>query len=83
MALHGLADQALPALFVAHIQALETGPVAQFRGQRLAFALQQVGDDHSGTFLDEQSRGLRAHAARAAGNDGDLVCQTLHAFLLD
>ncbi|MNF16985.1 hypothetical protein D3C80_2202630 [compost metagenome] len=62
---------------------MEAGLVAQLSRQCLAFVFQQVGDDHGRAFLDEQPRGLRAHAACAAGDDGYLVFQSFHAFFLD
>ena len=51
-------------------------------GARLAQRLVDLGNDHLRALGCEQARRGAADAGSAAGDDGDLVCETVHAVVL-
>jgi hypothetical protein len=51
---------------------------AEFRRQRLAHRVLDIGDDHRGALGRQAPRAGRADAGRAAGDDGDLVGEVFH-----
>jgi len=74
----GLRHQAPPTFLVGHVMMAVVGGVAKFSGELFTFAIEHVRDDDLRSFRRKNLGGCRAHPARAAGYDCNLVCQFSH-----
>ncbi len=70
-----------PAVLAGDVEPLEVG--ADFRGERLALLVGQVGDHHLRALLRHAPRGRAAEAPRAAGHQRHLVRHARHRVLPD
>ena len=76
-------DDALPVVGLGDVEMYVTGRVANVFGDRFAFGVKDVAEDHLGALVDECPNVRGAHPAGAAADDGNLARQpTCHQFLL-
>jgi hypothetical protein len=75
-------DHARPLRLAGHIERVEARRLAKLSSQRRAFIVQHVGNGDFRAGLDEHPARRRAHAARAAGDDGNLAVHSGHVSLL-
>jgi hypothetical protein len=76
----GLGHHGGDVFLLGHIGPQECGVGAEFRRQRVAFPLIEIGDQNLGALLDEATNGPRADTTRATGDRGDLALEAAHVF---
>ncbi len=79
---HGIGGHRFPACLVRDVVVAKERRAADRARQRLALAVEHVGDHHPGALGCEQPRGRLTHAARAARDDRHLAGQSSHLHLL-
>jgi hypothetical protein len=72
-------DQLLPLDFNGYIESVKGNGAAELVSQRMAAAVSQIRNDHSGAFASEQLYGGSAHSPGSAGNESHFVLQSFQA----